>query len=200
MTTYQIRTVSSPSHTTAIEGCIDALARAFENDAAARWVWPDDQVYRAWFPKFVRAFGGPAFSDHSAYFLDDYAGAALWLPPGVHPDDEALGELLEKSVPAEELSGVLSVFDQMGAYHPREAHWHLPLIGVRPDHQGKGYGSALMEPVLDQCDREGKVAYLEATGPSNVRLYQRLGFEVIGSISAGPSAVISPMVREPRRR
>jgi len=101
-------------------------------------------------------------------------------------------------MPAEELPGVFAVFEQMAAYHPREPHWHLPLVGVRPEHQGNGYGSALLPPVLARCDRDSKLAYLEATSPHNVRLYQRLRFEAVGAIPAGPSAVIVPMVRTSR--
>jgi GNAT superfamily N-acetyltransferase len=31
-----------------------------------------------------------------------------------------------------------------GSLHPEEPHWYLPWIGVRPEAQGRGVGSALL--------------------------------------------------------
>ena len=56
----------------------------------------------------------------------------------------------------------------MSSYHPSEPHWYLPLIGVDPALHGKGYGSALMEYALIQCDRDQKVAYLESSNPKKI--------------------------------
>src|SRR5688500_5386289 len=60
--------------------------------------------------------------------------------------------------------------------HPHEPHYYLPLAGVTPDRQGRGIGSALLQPVLDRCDRDGVPAYLEATSERNRALYERHGF------------------------
>jgi hypothetical protein len=51
-------------------------------------------------------------------------------------------------VAAERRATVFAVFEQMGRYHPHEPHWYLPLIGVDPAHQPKGYGSALLRQAL----------------------------------------------------
>ena len=86
----------------------------------------------------------------------------------------------------------------MAKYHPHEPHWYLPLIGVDPAHQGKGHGDALMSYALDRCDRERVPAYLESTNPRNISLYRRHGFEPLGTIQAGSSPTLVPMVRRPR--
>jgi GNAT superfamily N-acetyltransferase len=67
---------------------------------------------------------------------------------------------------------VFAVFEHMRRYHPSQPHWYLPLIGVDPVHQRKGYGSALLQHVLLQCDRDHAPAYLESTNPANIRLYE----------------------------
>jgi ribosomal protein S18 acetylase RimI-like enzyme len=92
---------------------------------------------------------------------------------------------------------VFAVLDQMGSYHPSEPHWYLPLIGVDPVLHGKGYGSALMEHALIQCDRDKKLAYLESSNPKNMTLYKRHGFELLGTIQVGASPPIFPMLRKP---
>jgi ribosomal protein S18 acetylase RimI-like enzyme len=86
----------------------------------------------------------------------------------------------------------------MGSYHPAEPHWYLPMIGVDPGRQGKGYGSALMQHALIRCDRESKPAYLETSNPRNVPLYKRYGFELLDTFQIGSSPSVFPMLRPPK--
>ena len=151
------------------------------------------------FPSFVRAFGGKAFAHGSAYYVDGYAGAALWLPPEVRPDEDALITLLQRTVPVQVQKDVFAVFEQMGRYHPREPYWYLPLIGVDPPQQGKGHGAALLQHTLIPCNRDHTLAYLESTNPKNIPLYERHGFELLDTIQVGASPPIFPMLRTPRR-
>ena len=122
----------------------------------------------------------------------------MWLPPGVMPDEEALGAVFQASVPEPRLSELFAVFERMGSYHPADPHWYLPLIGVDPACQRHGYGAVLLRPALAQCDREGIAAYLESSNPANLSLYQRHGFEVLDTIQVGSSPPIYPMLRRPQ--
>jgi ribosomal protein S18 acetylase RimI-like enzyme len=181
------------------DAAIAAIVLAFGGDPAARWTWPDPHTFLTNFPRFARKFGGAAFTHGAAYRVTGTnAGTALWLPPGIEPDEEALGAIIEESTPQHLRADVEALLEQMGAYHPSEPHWYLPLIGVDPAKQGRGYGSALLRPVLDLCDRDGSLAYLESSNPRNIPLYRRHGFDVIGSIQSGTSPTIVPMLRKPR--
>ena len=180
------------------ESAIGVLMLAFATDPVARWSWPDAQVYVANFPSFVDAFAGQAFASGGAYCADGSAGAALWLPPGREPNEDALGAVIEQTVAASMRNDIYSLLDQMGRYHPSEPHWYLPLIGVDPMRQGQGYGSALMRHALAACDRDGMPAYLESTNPRNVPLYERHGFALLGTIQAGSSPPMYPMLRASR--
>lgn len=194
MTTPVIKTATVSDEASAIA----VVMLAFSADPAARWTWPDPQQYLMHFPAFIRAFGGQAFAHGSAYHVAGYGGAALWLPPDVHPDEDGLTTLLQRTASESVQKDALAVFEQMGRYPPREPHWYLPLIGVDPAQQGKGYGSALMRHALLPCDRDNTYAYLESTNPKNIPLYERHGFEVLGTIQAGASPPIFPMLRKPR--
>jgi ribosomal protein S18 acetylase RimI-like enzyme len=177
---------------------IGIVVLAFVADPVTRWVWPEAHQYLAAMPGFVRAFGGGAFAHGGAYCTNGYSGAALWLPPGVHPDGERLDELMESTAsPAAREAGP-AMFEQMATYHPKEPHWYLPLIGVDPAQQGRGHGDALMRYALERCDRDKQPAYLESTNPRNISLYRRHGFESVGAIQAGSSPTLVPMVRAPR--
>jgi ribosomal protein S18 acetylase RimI-like enzyme len=173
------------------------IVRAFMNDPAARWMYPNPAQYCEHFPKFVRAFGGRAFETGMVHRADEFRGAALWLPPRVRPDEDAITKLISCSVAERDQAVMFSVFERMGHYHPSTAHWHLSLLGVEPQEQGKGYGSALLHHALARCDAEGALAYLESSNEQNIPLYQRHGFEVLGRIQVGTSPPITPMLRQP---
>jgi ribosomal protein S18 acetylase RimI-like enzyme len=194
MTTQTIKTATASD----AEAVMAIVVLAFSADPAARWAYRDPQQYLTHFPSFVRVFGGNAFAHDSAYYVDGYVGAALWLPPEVHPDEETLMPLLQRTVAVSLHQDLFAVFEQMGHYHPQEPHWYLPLIGVDPAHQGQGYGSALLRHALIPCDRNHTCAYLESTNPKNIPLYERHGFEVLGEIQVGTSPPIFPMLRTPR--
>jgi GNAT superfamily N-acetyltransferase len=147
---------------------------------------------------FRPTFAGRAFAHRSAFCTQDYQGAALWLPPGVESDDAAVEAVLQSTVRPETRDDLYAMLEQMGQFHPIEPHWYLPLIGVDPAAQGRGYGALLMKGILDQCDAQALPAYLEATSPRNVPLYQRHGFEVVGTIQIGTSPPLVPMYRKPR--
>ncbi len=176
----------------------DIIALAFAADPMTRWTWPDPRIYLAAMPRFVRAFAGKAFDCGSALCVGDFAGAALWLPPGVEPDLEALGELMQSTLTPSQLENARALFPQMETYHPHEPHWYLPLIGVDPAQQGKGLGDALMAHALARCDRDRAPAYLESSNPRNISLYRRHGFEPLGEIRAGSSPPLVPMLRRAR--
>ena len=180
------------------EFAIGAVVSAFSADPAARWLYPNSQQYLEYFPSFVKAFAGAAFEHDGAHCLEDYSGAALWLPPGIHPDEKAIVALLERTVPERHQAEVFAVLEQMDSHHPPEPHWYLPMIGVDPAKQGNGYGSALLKHALERCDGDSKLAYLESSNPKNIPLYERHGFELLGRIQAGSSPPLFPMLRTPR--
>ena len=194
--------MSAPMIRTATAGdeaaAIDALVLAFSADPAARWTWPDPQQYLRHFPRFAKLFGGKAFVHGSAHTVADCAGTALWLPPDVHADEDPLVALVQSTAPKAIQEDVFAVLEAMGRHHPTEPHWYLPLVGVDPSQQGRGYGSALMQHALLVCDRDRKLAYLESSNPSNIPLYERHGFDILGKIQVGTSPTIFPMLRKPR--
>ncbi len=177
---------------------IDTIVLGFSADPILRWMFPEPQQYLATFPTVMGLFGGKAFEHDSAYHIDGYSGGALWLPPGIHPDEEGLTTLFEDKLSGPMLEDVFSLFEQMDEFHPDEPFWHLTFIAVDPAQQGKGYGSGLLEHTLAPCDESKKLAYLESTNAANLSLYQRHGFELIGNIQAGTSPPLFPMIREPR--
>ena len=190
-----IGSVRSAYSTEAVRA-VAVVALAFSTDPSARWMYRDAVDYLAHFPAFIRAFAGKAFDFGSAVTAPGFEGAALWLPPGVHPNEEALDMLFTETVADEIRSDLYAVFERMAEYHPDEPHWYLPMIGVDTRRQGNGIGASLLKFSLERCDADGLPAYLESSNPRNISLYERFGFERLAVIQAGSSPPIVPMLRK----
>jgi len=55
------------------------------------------------------------------------------------------------------------------ACDPRDPHRYVYLVGVEPEHQGRGLGSALIRAGLEACDRDGLPADLESSKAATSR-------------------------------
>src|SRR5688500_14937331 len=112
MTTIQpsVRTAAAADFGRAVA----TITVAFANDPVLRCVFPDPSQYLKYFPPVVQAFAGRAFEHESAHEVDDFRGVGLWLPPGVHPDEEKLGALTEEAIAKDRQEAVFGVLEQMG--------------------------------------------------------------------------------------
>jgi GNAT superfamily N-acetyltransferase len=178
---------------------IAAIVAAFLTDPLARFAWPSPHEHLHGMSLAAREFAGGAFEHATAYVSTDFCGAALWLPPGVHPNGEALERVFRDTATPAHLDDLLATFEQMERWHPDAPHWYLPIIGVEPNAQGRGLGAELMRHAVGRCDRDGALGYLESSNPRNISLYQRFGFEVMGEIRVGEAPLVTPMLRRPRR-
>jgi ribosomal protein S18 acetylase RimI-like enzyme len=93
--------------------------------------------------------------------------------------------------------------DVMEKIHKRrvpEPHWYLMVVGVDPELQNRGVGSALVNEGLTRADESGCPCYLETSEKPNLRFYERLGFVVLEEATLGKGGPPAwAMRREPRR-
>src|SRR4051794_16447965 len=174
---------------------LDALVLAFSADPVERWMYPDPSEYLTHFPTFLSAFAGEAFAEGSVFGLDRFSAVALWLPPGMEPDGDAIVAVLTETVAPAKHEDLRAVLGQMGEAHPRFPHWYLPWFGVDTALQGRGLGGELMENCLRILDRDHLPAYLETPSPRSIPFYERYGFESTGEAQAGACPPIAFMLR-----
>ena len=180
-----------------------ALARAFDGDPPMRWFLPDDgrrvELARLMFDVMLRRVH---LARDACYTTEGVVGGALWVPPGrwrlsVAQQLRILPSMLR--VFGRGLSRAQRGLAVMDSRHPRKPHYYLDSLGVQPEWQGRGLGSALMQPVLERCDRERMPAYLNAGSSRSRDLYLRHGFDVTEEFrlpEGGPP--LWRMWREPR--
>ncbi len=180
------------------EAVVATVVAAFVSDPVARFTWPTARAYLRGMDRSAHEFARVGIAHGSVFVADDLAGAALWIPPSIEPDNEALLVLLQTTADPTRLDDAIATYARMAAAHPPEPHWYLPLLGVDPMAQGRGEGGRLMAHATRQLDREGTLAYLESSNPRNVSLYERHGFEATDEIQEGSAPVVVPMRRAPR--
>ena len=176
------------------------LDEAFHNDPVSVWVFPEVAHRRAKHPELMGMFTEIVFAEGRIDITEDGTACALWLSVPAdagHADDGPvqLREAVDPDNERVELIGRLTA----GIHPAGRAHEYLWMIGVAPERQGEGLGTALVRSVLDRCDREGLPAYLEASNAHSRRLYERLGFDLTGrplDLPDGPR--MWPMWREPQ--
>ena len=178
------------------------LAAAFHDDPVIGWWIPDDAERGAVLPRFFSfAVEHQWFRYGEVHVAGRADGAAAWAPPGAWrlPEDESaelasgyFGSIGDRHF---ERAGVILALAEEG--HPTEPHWYLPFIGVRPERQGRGIGSALLSHMEARLDAEGKPAYLEASSERNRALYLRHGFGVTGTVTLPNGPTMWRMWREP---
>jgi GNAT superfamily N-acetyltransferase len=180
----------------------EALAKAFCDDPIFSWLVPDESSRKG---KLERAFElylrRVWFAHDECLTTDRLIGGAMWMPPDTwHMSVLEQLRLLPALVATvgRDLPRLMKLLNAMEKKHPHDPHYYLPVIGVEPEWQGRGFGAALMRPVLERCDRERLPAYLEATSPRNRAAYERHGFQVVNELAVRDSPPLWPMRREPQ--
>ena len=192
-----VRRAATADHTTAAE----VLTAALFDDPVTDWLVPDRARRPAVLPPTFGLYFD-AFQHHGETYLTEGGhGTALWLPPGrdlIPPDDlEDFGRRVEEA--AGPFAGRLFELGEFFEAHaPAEPHWHLQLLAVVPEQQGRGLGSALLDEALRRLDLDREAAYLEATTLRNRALYERHGFDCFGEIALPDGPTIWQMWRAPQ--
>jgi GNAT superfamily N-acetyltransferase len=184
-----------------------ALAKAFFDYNLMQYAAPDARRRRPGVTTLYGALLADSFRLGEVLVTSNVVGVACWLPPG----SESISFLRQVragmlAVPLRfGLGGFrrLLAYDAMAAelhhHYASMPHWYLSAIGVEPDHQGKGIGPALIRPIVNRADASGLHCYLETHRESNVRFYERSGFEVSRRADVpGHPVPVWAMLRKPR--
>ena len=139
---------------------------------------------------------------------EEINGFAAWLPFGF-TGNKAIPFLLSGGLKLILHSG-LGIINRLSAYenyamglkkeYTDNYDWYLFNLSIKKDAQGKGIASKLMRPMLQFCDDERMVAYLETNKAANVGLYRHYGFDLMKEEQIPKSTVAHyAMVRKPNQ-
>ena len=167
------------------------LARAYLHDPQFVYVLPDEGERLRRSPWFFSAV--LRYSASVGTLLAADGGVAILIPPGGHV--ASLGRMLRSGLIAAPLRLGPSALGRLTAFAAASRDlraaaiqgpfWYVGGIGVDPERQGEGIGTALMEEL---GARAGDPLCLETASERNVAWYERLGYTVIaeGRVPDGP--------------
>jgi len=194
-----------PARSADVKELAGVLARAFFDDPPLVWLLPDAARRSG---RITRMFATVIGIESLQYGGVDIAcdgekilGGAVWLPPGHWR--ASLREQV-RAVPNHAWA-LATAWGRAARYgraledaHPEEPHWYLKVIGVDPAWQGRGVASLLLRSRLERCDQDAQPAYLEASRPDGISLYEHFGFRCTGTPGMPDGApVITAMWRAP---
>ena len=120
-----------------------------------------------------------------ACFGDEIVGFAQYVhSPGCRPTRDQTAPvipILHRAI-GEALPRVGEWLRAWREHDPEEPHWHLGTVAVRPDMQGRGIGSLLIEPYCASLDVTRELGYLETDRQENLEFYRKAGFSVCGEL------------------
>jgi GNAT superfamily N-acetyltransferase len=207
MTAQRQRGAGGPDTTIVPAGPADidvlsqVIADAFFPLAPCQWLISDEAARREILPGFFRILVEHAMADGVICTTVGRTAAALWIPAGPQGPGQPGGYDERLAEVTGQWAERFVTFDQeLDAHHlTGVVHHHLAILAVRPDRQGQGTGTRLLDARHALLDAEGIVAYLEASDERNRGLYLRHGYTDHGSpieLPGGP--FMYPMVRQPR--
>ena len=117
---------------------------------------------------------------------EELNGFAAWLPLGFSGNKVlpfiVCGGLGLVFYPGPSIIGRLITYENYAMNLKKQftgnVDWYLYNLSVKKSAQGKGIARKLLSPMLEFCDRENIVSYLETNKESNVSLYEHFGFEL----------------------
>jgi GNAT superfamily N-acetyltransferase len=196
------------SHRIVRAGAADAgplslvIAAAFADLAPSQWLIADPAERRQTLPGYFRILVDHALASGLAHTSPDRTAAALWLPAGPGGTAPPADYDVRLAAVTGPWADRFRAFDTaLEARHPAGIpHWHLAILAVRPDRQGQGTGTALLNAGHRICDRDAIPAYLEASDRRTRRLYLHHGYtDLYGlpiQLPGGPQ--MHPLLRQPR--
>ena len=170
--------------------------------------WFTNGKYDAKASKLIMQISLKTMTEDAVIYADseEINGFAVWLPFGF-TGSKTLPFLLNGGLSLILHSG-LGIIGRLLTYETYAMNlkkeftenydWYLYNLSIKKDAQGKGIASKLMRPMLQFCDDERMVTYLETNKEANVGLYRHYGFDLMKEEQIPKSTVTHyAMVKNP---
>lgn len=183
----------TPAIPSDVERVVSCLCAAFAEDPITGFLLQSGPGYPERLTRFVSllfrariALGMPILVAQGSAGIHGAVMGNTTAPPPWPRDFEDEWGGFEAAVPG--FNDRAALYDQIAEVSkPSVPYYYLGMIGTDTTLQGVGIGTQLLQSFCDlsAADPLSAGVYLETANPSNVRFYERRGFEVTGQGSLG---------------
>jgi GNAT superfamily N-acetyltransferase len=184
----------------------EVLTKAFFNDPVTCYVQPDAARRARGLPWLHERYVAVIAAMGTAFMTTNCEGVALWIPPA-NRGHIPLWPLIRSGlwqvpfrIGLSRLPHLLRAqedSEKRRRDEVTEPHWVLDVLGVHPDHQGKGVGGALVRQMIARADAEGIPCHVITHNDKNVAIYERLGFQLLQGKCVLPGGPVTYSLRRP---
>ena len=166
------------------------LTAAFFADPIFAWLWPDEADRRVHLPRLFALNFDLDLPVARMLKAPDNRAVSFWRPPGqgaASTLDYLLRPLQTIQAFGLAIGRVTALADAIKAHMPSDRPiWHVHFVGVAPELQRHGWGSAMMSAGEEIA--KGADVYLETALQRNVQFYSARGYRTTGEwqIPGGP--------------
>jgi ribosomal protein S18 acetylase RimI-like enzyme len=165
---------------------LDLLTRSFDDNKSVNYVVKQDQNRVARIRRLMDYSFNVCHAFGEVWISDDCQACALILfPDQKRSSFRTLLWDLKLALTVIGIGQVKSVLEReamIKSNHPNEPIAYLWFLGVNPQLQGKGIGSALIQEVLTECGRKKRPVYLETSMERNLPFYRKFGFVIFQTL------------------
>lgn len=157
---------------------LDILTRSFDDNKSVNYVVNQDQNRVDRISKLMDYSFNVCNEFGEVWISDDQQACAFIL----FPDKKRSSfrtllwdlKLALSVIGLDRVSAVLKREAMIKANHPKYPIAYLWFIGVNPQLQGKGVGSAFIQEVIKECERKKRPIYLETSMEKNLPFYKMI--------------------------
>lgn len=162
-----------------VEAAVATVVAAFEDDPAWSFILGSGNPRGR--QAFARALLIPRIHRATAWVLPDCSAVAMWDRLGEPQSADALDHDAHwrtfRAEVGDEIWFRLQVYDRaLDSVGPGRPRWYLGVLATRPDVQGCGRATHVLQPGLAAAHADGWDCWLETSTPGNKSFYAARGF------------------------
>jgi ribosomal protein S18 acetylase RimI-like enzyme len=167
---------------------IDILSRSFNDNQSVNYIVKQGSKREFRLKELMAYSFDICYQYGKVYLSDNNAGCALVLYPDKKSAIKTIPldlRLIFKCIGIENAGKAMKREGLIKKQYPSEPIYYLWFIGVLPDHQHNGTGTALLTSLMDDARQQSKPIYLETSTIKNISWYQNFGFNVYHELDFG---------------
>ncbi len=185
-------------HEGEVDKAVGALVQAFYEDRLVCYMFPDSKFRKEFISWSYSRWIQLLMKFNTVFVENEVRGVAVCVSPKLFPHIPLSYQIRAGLLGTIPKLGLKNLWKPLRVYwdsqrrtknEVKEPSWILDILGVQPEFQGKGIGSALVQNLISLSNRDKVPAYLITHNEKNIVFYEKNGFKLLKkeySLPKGP--------------